>query len=557
MYSIQEKSDGTLVAQEHSAYRHLVYTKTKPYQHQLDTFQRIKDKPYFALFMDMGTGKTKVSIDTANYQHRQKIIDRVLVIAPNGVHQQWEREIEKHSGSEYDVFVWHSTKNAEKYSQALESFLTRRTGKLKWFLVNVESFQWSKVLPYVGRFVKGGTPLTIVDEATRIKTPSAKRSKQIQKLNKYGVRGILTGTPTAKSPFDLWSQFEFLEHDYFKCNYFIFQHRYGIMMKQQNRASGKYYHAPIDQKTWSMAKSAIKKMRERRGGNLYPDDYASLSALTSITEDNIKFIDESEQITLYKRMDELRSKIEPVTVSIKKEDCLDLPEKIYEPMFVQLSPEQKKLYKNMAAQMYAEYGEQELSVTNKMVLALRLSQICGGFFPYQPDLELNEYKVKMIEGKNPKIERMIEDLEEVDDDRQVIVWARFVSELKMLDSELKKIGTTALYYGDVSWDDREKAINDFTEGRVRFFIANPDSAGFGLNLQNATIQYWYSNSFRTENRLQAEDRSHRIGTVQHCVYKDIICSGTVDERVYEVISQGRDLNEFFMETSLNDLLKLD
>jgi len=89
------------------------------------------------------------------------------------------------------------------------------------------------------------------------------------------------------------------------------------------------------------------------------------------------------------------------------------------------------------------------------------------------------------------------------------------------------------------------------------FIGNAQTAGFGLNLQNATLQYFYSNTFRTEERLQAEDRSHRIGVKSTCVYKDVIVRGTVDEKVYESIKAGRDMNDYFKRVSLKELLSDD
>jgi len=106
----------------------------------------------------------------------------------------------------------------------------------------------------------------------------------------------------------------------------------------------------------------------------------------------------------------------------------------------------------------------------------------------------------------------------------------------------------------VSKDERVQILEDFKAGKYDIFIGNIQTAAYGLNLQNATVQLYYSNNFRTEDRLQAENRSHRIGTKNTVVYKDIVAKGTVDELCVKAIQAGRDLNEFFKDMSLEEIL---
>ena len=208
--------------------------KTKPYKHQEYAFNRFKDKEYFGLFCDMGSGKTKMSIDIMAYKYLKGEINACLVIAPNHVHAQWVNdEIPKHCPIEYEAYIYQSAKMNTKYFKlGLNNFLVSMPeNKIKILAVNVEAFQANTVLDVIAEFVKNHECFIIVDESTRIKNSTAKRSKMIHKLNKYEQRCILTGTPTAKSPFDLYSQFEFLKANYFDCNFSIFQARYGVMMK--------------------------------------------------------------------------------------------------------------------------------------------------------------------------------------------------------------------------------------------------------------------------------------------------------------------------------------
>jgi SNF2 family DNA or RNA helicase len=536
--------------------------KTEPYEHQKKAYDMFKDADYFGLFADMGTGKSKIAIDIAAYKFLKGDINCVLIIAPNNVHSQWiQEQFPYHCAVPYKPFLWTSGMRGRRiYEKSLETFIvTDYPNHLKVFAVNVEAFQSQSVIPTIAEIVKNHKPFIIVDEATRIKNSNAKRSKVIHKLAKYGYRCILTGTPTAKSPFDLWSQFEFLKTGYFGCKFFVFQHRYGVMMKGTNQYTGGHYQTLIDQKTWAIVKSKLDKMAIARNGILMPDDYETVHILTGVSLKNVMFIAGHDTYTKYKRLDELKKYINDDVFAIKKEDCLDLPPKIYEKILVDMPKEQRRVYNTLKQQLLVEYEGQELSVLNKVALTTRLMQICGGFFPYTEEGELpngKTYEVakgKIIGKKNVKLEAVLADLEEADG--QIIIWAQFVNELKMLDAALRKLGyNVGLYYGATHQIKRERIIKQFKEGSIDVFVGNASTAGFGLNLQNSTLQYYFSNSFRTEDRLQAEDRSHRIGVKSACVYKDIIIKNSIDERIYESISTGRDLNDFF-KAPLAELLK--
>lgn len=539
--------------------------KTEPYKHQLKAFEKFKDKEYFGLFADMGTGKSKIAIDICAHHYEKGEVNACLIIAPNHVHSQWIYEqFPVHCSVPFKMFVWESGRNGSRaWKSRLTDFLVSDTKSLKVLAVNVEAFQSDTVMPTVATFVKNHKPFIIVDEATRIKNRSAKRTKIIHRLNKYGIRCILTGTPTAKSPFDLWSQMEFLRRDYFSVGYFVFQHRYGVMMQGVNPFSGGRYTTTIDEKTWNIVLNKIKKIKAQRGGRLMPDDYETISALYKVSEKNVKFIEDHQLYTKYKRLDELKEIIEPDVFSVRKEDCLDLPEKVYERLYVDMTKEQAKIYRNLKTQLIAEYEGKELTIMNKVALTLRLMQVVGGFFPYMKEvtkIKGSERYTEMVgDGapigvKNPKLDAIIADLDEVPDEQQVIVWAHFVPELKMLYAELKKLYPTCLYYGGTSQYDREKIIKAFQSGEYKIFVGNAQTAGFGLNLQRATLQYYFSNTFRVEDRLQAEDRSHRIGVKSTVVYKDVIVKNTIDEKIFANIKMGRDLNDFFKQVSLKELL---
>lgn len=535
-------------------------SKTKPYKHQSDAYEKFKDKEFFALIFDMGTGKTKTAIDIATYKFRTGRIEAVMIIAPNNIHTQWVLEqFPMHCAIPYVYLVYNAQKRTNKiYGAKLNRFMTVKVpDKLKIFVVNVEAFQTDTVKSYIRDFVTHNKCFTIFDESSRGKNPQAKRTKAIMALNKYGDRCILTGTPATKSPFNLWSQYEFLSPNYFGCNYFMFQHRYGVMMRATNMQTGRPYNTLIDQKTFSMTKWDINHTLDERfleGGErkLTASDYERISAMHGVSESVVRFIETQDEYTTSRNMDKLRALMAPCTMTVKKEDCLDLPEKVYVTLPVVMSKEQKALYEKLKEELRAEFKDKVLTVSNKLTLTTRLLQLCGGFFPFKD--EANESQSKPISEKNVKLEALLEDLEEVDfTTTKVIVWANYVAEILLLKRELGKLYNCCVYYGAVDTVERDTIQKDFKAGKYDIFIGNVQTAGYGLNLQNATLAYFFSNNFQVEARLQAEDRMHRIGVKSTCVYKDIVLRGTIDERVVIAVKEGRDLNNYFK--TIDDILE--
>jgi SNF2 family DNA or RNA helicase len=545
--------------------------KTEPRPYQLRFFERFKDSDYFALFMDMGTGKTKVALDVAAHKFQTGQCDAMLVIAPNHVHEQWvDAECPKHLAVPYRPMVWHSDWVGRSYwVKTLNEFIQLKDQRLKVLVVNVEAFSSDSVVPFVADYVHSNKVFIVVDEGTRIKHENAKRTKTIHKLEKYGQRALLTGTPVAQSPFNLWSMMEFLKKGYFGCNYFVFQHRYGILMKGTNERTGAHFNVEVDERAWAIIKSKLERVREQRGSaGLMDDDYEDIGAMVGTSVKNVRFIDTQDKYTKYKRLDELRDFVAKDVGAISfREAAPDMPEPVYEVMYVDMSPDQKRVYKELKANLMAEYGGRVVTAANKLALTTRLQQVTGGFFPYLEEEnhyspERREWYSKvvgagqLIGNANPKLDAIMEDLEEVDfDSMKVMLWAHFIPELKHAYEQLKDQYKCCLFYGGI--DDRERAriIADFRDGKYDIFIGNTATAAFGLNFQIAPLQYYLSNDQQIENRLQAEARPRRIDKMQVCIYKDVIVRHTYDEKVYTNIKAGRDMNDYFKDVTVEDLLK--
>ncbi|MEJ2248066.1 MAG: DEAD/DEAH box helicase [Candidatus Lokiarchaeota archaeon] len=538
--------------------------KTEPYKHQYDAYAYLYDKEYGALFMEQGTGKSKVAIDIAYNRFLENKINAVMLIAPNGVHTQWaEEQIPIHSNN-YNIKVWGKKKN-KLYKRVLEEFVNEpeRLKRLKWFCINVEAFSTLNNINIFLEYLFNNNVMIIIDECTRIKNIKANRTFNIcynlakRKLggrngNKVlkiiplsAYRLILTGTMITNSPYDLWSMFEFLKFRYFGCDYFSFKNRYGISIIDSNVQYERDF-------TRSIRKDEIQSVLTYYKEKNYTIE--NIAALMRIQESNVKYIIEHPDVNIpYKHLDELKRRIKPVSFIIRKKDCLDLPPKVYEQSYVEMNTEQKRIYKDLKNRYLAEYADKELSVVNKISLYIRFQQITGGFFPYYED-KYKKYKTIPI-SNNPKLKRLKEDIEETDE--ILIIWARFTAEIILLWKELQKAFPDkyiATYYGKTSDNERNRIINEFKQNKINIIILNQSVGAFGLNLQNSSFQYFYSNTYSLEHRDQSEDRSHRIGTKKSVLYKDIIMRNSIDEKIYKLLKERKNLLDYFRDTSIEEFL---
>jgi SNF2 family DNA or RNA helicase len=534
------------------------------FYHQGQALDFIEDKPVFALFMEQGTGKSKVIIEQVTKLWERKEIDCVIVISPNAVKEQWVIEqFEKHFPSTlWKGYIWDNAKTLKsknRYNKCLKD------SNLFIFSIGIEALQSDYVVPFIKLTLEERNCFIVIDESTRIKNgrrktkgkrAGAKRTNRILDLfENVKYKAILTGTPTPNSPFDLWSQFEFLKKDFFGMDYFYFEHHHGILIGKKS-IEGRSYTSVLDEKTYSIIKNKLSKFEK-----ITPQIIEELAVFFSMKTKDILLIKNMDEYQPYKNLDELKKKISKITFFIKKEDCLDLPDKIYEKLYCTMSKEQTKIYKQLKKEMYSKYETKELTVTNKMVLYLRLQMVTGGLFPYaETDIKIGRdgeeffdtrFEYEPIKGSE-KLKVLLEDLEEVSKDTSIIIWARFRGEIEAIYEALNKKGySCGTYYGG----SKPEIIERFKKREIRILIANPIKGGEGLNLQIATLHYFYSNSFKADSRLQAEDRSHRIGQTNKVTYKDLICKNTLDEKIFNILKRKESLIDYFRSIDNNSFME--
>lgn len=537
----------------------------EPYKHQIKAFNFIEFLDSFALFMEQGTGKSKTVLMKIASLFYEGEINSLIIICPNTIKEQWLKEqIKTHWPFSMTGLIWDGF-GAKKKKKDFFSLINTDIKALKVFIINIEAFQSNKIDEYVKEFCAKTKPFIVIDESTRIKNPAAKRTKKILAgFAKRKYKAILTGTPTPKSPFDLYSQFEFLVPGFWGMSFFQFKHRYGIMLTETNKQVGKKYQRLLDEVVFNKIKNFLNRQEA-----VTEDVIEEASIRYQTSTKNIIYIKNMDKYYPYKNMDELNQKINSITFKVMKKDCMDLPDKVYETLFVELNPEQKRIYKQLQKEMTATYFDKEINVTNKMIMTMRLQMITGGIFPYADvhfkqiidnngeNFHLMETKYKYQEIKNcGKIKALLLDLEEVDmTGTQIIVWANFVGEILMANKFLKENGYNVVgIWGGVKQKERAKIINAYQQKEFDILVINTSIGGEGLNLQCATLHYFYSNGFRPDLRLQAEDRSHRAGQTNKVTYKDLICKGTVDEKIIKCLAQGKHLIDYFRNSSLEEVI---
>ena len=463
----------------------LMNFKTTPYQHQLDVYECSKDHDYWAFFMEMGTGKSKVVLDQMAYLYEKGEIDTALIIAPKGVFDTWVmQEIPRHLSDEvpYKVVRWQPsfTKGFIRDISAIALPEQRKDRFLGILVMNVEAFSTQKGTQTSAKFLRlNPHNMVVVDESTTIKTRTAQRTKNLLELSKLAkYRRILTGSPITKSPMDLFTQCAFLSPEALGfSSFYSFQGRYA-------------------------------KIERRYAANrIYP------------------------HILGYRRLDELGGKLNKFSSRILKKDCLNLPDKIYMRRNVPLTPEQTKLYKQMKELALAQFENGEIASTvNVLTQIMRLQQITCGF------LKSDEGDLQPI--KNNRLQELLDIVEETDG--KAIIWAYWVHDIELIYEALTKkygVGSAATYQGKTPQDERQQIIISFqrTDSPLRFFIGQPLTGGYGITLTAASTVIYYSNSYHLEARLQSEDRAHRIGQTKSVNYIDIVSPDTVDEKILKAL----------------------
>lgn len=499
--------------------------KTKPYEHQLRCLQQFANRYYYALLAEMGTGKTWIAINNFAYLFYTGRVNKMLVIAPNGVQWNWvKRELPEHL-IEYNSKLQMGVKWAGysggmgvRDNKLFKAFMDAPLFEYGWkygkiLCMNWESLSTAKGQSIAEAFLATGKEKNMIalDESDYCKNPDAKRTKFVMKLGELAkYKRIMTGTPITNSPFDAYSQFNFLSPKILGISsFYAFKTRYGVFLPPSS---------PLVQ--------AIKARTRAR---------------------NVLVPLQVNGHPVYKNLDDLKRKIETVSFRVTKAECLDLPPKVYINEYVDLTKKQKQIYKQVRDEGILQLQDAEVPILNKISILTKLCQITGNNF------KLPDGTDYIIDTEhNPKLERLLDLVGQlVNNQQKVIVWCRYRAEIEQIAAALANLGyIVGTYYGDTKESERKTLIDEFQKGVVDVFISNPQSGGTGITLTAASTVIYYSNSFSLHDRLQSEDRAHRIGQdAGKVMYINILARNTIDELIQKALDNKNDVAKYI--TSFN------
>jgi SNF2 family DNA or RNA helicase len=469
--------------------------KTKPYAHQLTALEKSWNKENYAYFMEMGTGKTKVLIDNLAMLYDKGKIDSALIIAPKGVVKTWyEQELPAHLPNHIEnvSVLWQP--NITKTQQEKLDSLFEIDSALHILVMNVEALSTEKGVKFATKFINSHKVMMAIDESTTIKTPTARRTKNIIKMGinaKY--KRIMTGSPITKNPLDLYTQCEFLD-------------------------------------PWLLDFSSYYAFRNR---------YAEMKTM-HVHGRSIQVVDK------FQNLGELSDTVKEFSYRVLKEDCLDLPPKVFIKRHITLTPDQKKVYEQMKKAAMAVLNGKVTTTMTVLTQLMRLHQITCGY------VTADDGSTQQVESN--RLNELMSILE--DTEGKVIIWANYqLSVGEIIQKIIKVYGKDSYvhYYGLTPQEDRQDFIRKFqNDPKCRFIIGTPQTGGYGITLTQANTVIYYSNGYDLEKRLQSEDRAHRIGQKKTVTYIDLICEDTVDEKIVKALRDKINIASEVMGEELRD-----
>jgi SNF2 family DNA or RNA helicase len=388
--------------------------------------------------------------------------------------------------------LWQANINKKQQEKLDQLFKTGH--ELHILVMNVEALSTDKGKLFAAKFLRSHKSMLAIDESTTIKNPKAKRTKNILSLSficKY--RRIMTGSPVTRNPLDLYAQCEFLNPRLLQfTSYYAFRNRYAEM---------KTIHV------------------HGRSVNV---------------------------VNKFQNLKELSETLKPFSYRVLKQDCLDLPEKVYIKREISLSPEQKKLYEQMKKQAIAVLNGKQVTSVTVLTQLMRLQQITCGHFT------ADDGSIQPV--KNNRLAELLDVLEEVEG--KVIIWGHYQEDVKNIVNILTEKygpGSVVSYYGLTPQEERQKNIKRFQANNgVRFLVGTPQTGGYGITLTEANTVIYYSNGYDLEKRMQSEDRAHRIGQKKTVTYVDIIAQDTVDEKIVKSLRKKINIASEVMGEELRD-----
>lgn len=487
--------------------------KTTPDPIQLEAVRAAGGRPAFALFMKMGTGKTKIFIDEANILYRKGLINAGLVITLNGLQQNWhERELPKHSAVDYKSWCFSADEMTAKQRRAWSDAITRGpTDKMQWFLINFEALNSPKVVNQIKLLIRTFKCYGVIDESHKLKSPTGKISRIVRSFApSLPFRRLGTGTPQPHDYLDLWAPFMFLDPQIMgHPEYTTFKAEYA----EEQRV---------------VTKTGREKMKH--GGRLVPGrDYFM-------------------KVIGFQKIPQLRARMDPFIYTAD----LDMGEvKLnLNRMTVMLTNEQRTMYNDLAEELLASTNAPPEGLTkqeklvwlainadvapkNTLVKLLRMQQVASGF------VENDDGTIVELPSRRPEY---LQDALATIPNEPAIIWCRFQRDVEQL---LPLLGEdkTAVYYGPTPPKERTAAVDAFAAGEKQYFLGTAAAGGTGLTLLNGYNMFFYSMDSNAATWQQAVYRAYRRGQTKNVTVTTLVSAGTNQGGVLSTVEERIERSE--------------
>lgn len=442
-------------------------TKTALLPHQREAVAKLLPARVGALFMDMGTGKTRTAMELARL--RAGKIDRVLWFCPVSLKETISRQIALHTDcSAADIHVFSDKTNERNCPPAF------------WYVIGLESMGSSARVVCTVHALMTDRCMVVVDESSSIKGHRAKRTNRITQLAEQArYRLILTGTPISQGVEDLFSQMLFLSPKI------------------------------LGYRSWySFAANHLE----------YSDRYKG-------------------RIVRAHNKEWIAAKIRPYVYQVTKDECLDLPDKIYLNRYCPLTIDQDVAYEGAKQRFYDDVmtyddgdSQWQSSIPIFRLFTALQSIVCG--WDAWHERILPTFRLSLLQT-------MIGD---IPPDEPVVIWAKYHHCIRQIAAAFP--GST-LFHGGISESARNTELARWNSGQARLLIATQAAGGHGLDLTHAHYAVFYASGFKYAEQLQAEDRNHRIGQAHKVTYINLWASCKIEERICNALaSKGNALDRF-------------
>ena len=481
--------------------------RTEPYPHQLEEYNEHTYDEARALFWYMRTGKSKEIIDQACCLFSEGKIKTLLVIAPNGVHENWvEKELPKHCWESvvYAAYIW-NTKLKEHPNHVGTLHLVNKFTGLRIYTFPSSTLVHPLAKKYLASAIRSadGKVLCVFDEAHDFRTPGSKRTKWARAFSKRcSHRRILTGTPDLNSLLHYYSQLELLQPE------------------------------ALGFKRFSDFKSRYADYELTNLG--YP------------------------RLLGYKNVGELKEKMMQYASIIQRSDCEYLSAITRSKVKIYLTQRQIKAQEVLNAKTLEKIEGIPEDDTFAMISEIERSyikhqQIASGFI-IGKDEETGAKSLHEImpPHKNPRIQEALREITYTTD--QVIVWCQYRYDIQTLLQQLQQLEIpAAAYYGGVSAARKKSIRYAFDKGQIRVFVGQPQSAGLGLDLSASSKIIWYSHTRNTIVRSQANERATAVKNA-NIELIDFIAE-PIDKSIVRALDLNMNVSEMIANTPVSELIE--